>query len=192
MRQEVDMVVFGNNKFLSRIPMIYRGILKSGGGVGAVAAYVMVFMVVFAIIGRIFDYSVTYAVQITMYCSAFICFIGASYTQSLRRNITITLVTGRLPKKVQRWLLAITTTISFVFSMILLYYSSLMFQNSIITGARSTDPLRVPMAGINWIPTIGFALLALVLLTQAVQTFWEIFSGKPIAEEAKEPSSEKL
>ncbi|MFC2062819.1 TRAP transporter small permease [Chloroflexota bacterium] len=186
------MSVF-ENKLSSTIPRFYRGILKSGGGAGVVAAYVMVFMVVFSIISRtFFDYGVTFAVQITMYCSAFICFIGASYTQSLRRNITITLVTGRLSKRVQRWLIAITTSLSFIFTMILCYYSALMFQDAIITGARSTDPLRVPMAGLHWIPTVGFALLALVLLTQGVQTFREIFSGKPFEEEVEKPSDERL
>lgn len=186
------MIRYANN-LLNGVALFYRGILKSGGIAGAVLPFAMVGMVVLSIVAREwFNYGATFAVQFTIWCSAFICFIGASYTQSLRRNITITILTGRLSKRAQQWLLAITTAVSWVICMVFLYYSSLMLQDDIVTGVRSPTPFRPPMAALHWVHTVGFALLALVLLTQSIQTFREIFSRNPVNIETADNTKEDL
>ena len=96
-------------RITSCLTRTYEAILRVAGGSAAVAAYVSAFLIAMGVIARyVFNYGVIFAVEVTIYLTAFICFIGAGYTQWQKGHINIDLVTSRLPKKVRHYLLIIT------------------------------------------------------------------------------------
>lgn len=145
-----------------------------------ICAWFAVFVIFFEIISRtFFQYGAIFAVESSLYATAFLCFVGASYTQSLRKNITITLLTARLPQKGQDYLLTITTAAALVVDIAFLYWTVKMVQFEFERGIAMVSPMEPPAAPVHMIMVVGLGLLGLVLLTQLVQSIIILVKGRP-------------
>lgn len=150
--------------FFSRF---WNSLLNGIGAAGVIVVYFMVFLVFFEVVTREwFNFGAIYAVEFTIYCSAFVCFIGACHTQSVNQHITITLITSRLPQKVQQWLRVITTAAALLISGIFAYWTAVMVKMEFEAGTHAVTPLQPPLGAVHSIMVLGFFLMFLVLLIQ--------------------------
>ncbi len=95
----------------------------------------------------VFDYSITWASELTMYLFLWSMFFGMAYCFKLDGHISIDLLVEFVPKKIAKIMMLLTRLVSFVFLIVVAYYGYEYLQLVIELEEVSID-LEVPM----WIP----------------------------------------
>jgi TRAP-type C4-dicarboxylate transport system permease small subunit len=151
----------------SRLVSIYENTLKAFGVLAGVAAWCGALLVVVAVVARyLFNYGIVFAFDLTVLSMGIICFLGAIYTQHVKRHARVDVVVERLPKRVQQWLEVITVTMTLVICLVFLYWGIVMISLSIEFGTRAVSFISMPLAITQASLVIGFLFLSLVILVQ--------------------------
>ncbi len=113
--------------------------------VGITAGIVLAFA---NVVGRyVFDYSITWASELTMYFFLWSMFFAVAYTFKLDGHISIDLLVEYVDKRVAKGMMLLSRIITFVYLAVVAYYGYEYILLVIDMGETSVD-LEIPM----WIP----------------------------------------
>lgn len=116
--------------------------------------------------------------EIAPYMLVVLAFGGAAYCFLIKGHVRVSAVTERLPPKVANWLRIATLGLVFIYAVVLTQGSIGYLARSFEIGMKSTSWLRVPLQIPQMALPVGFALLALLLLTTIIKSLWDIRAGK--------------
>ncbi len=116
-------------------------------------------------------------VEQVMVCAVFASF---AYTQSEHGHVSINMLIGKFPKKLQYVLYFIHSLLSIAIS-IMLIYASYRQGNVALTSHYTTGVLYIPLWPFYWVQIVSIAALALVFAYEAVEYIAAVFSPKVAA-----------
>ena len=152
------------------IGLINRTIAAVGITAGIVLAFANV-------VGRyVFDYSITWASELTMYFFLWSMFFAVAYTFKLDGHISIDLLVEFVDRKVAKGMMLLSRIVTFVYLSIVAYYGYEYILLVIDMGETSVD-LEIPM----WIPYLVIPV-ALGLAAYRVAEHFFVLLGTPANE----------
>ena len=132
-------------KFFLFLDTIIGTINRTIAAVGITAGIVLAFA---NVVGRyVFDYSITWASELTMYFFLWSMFFAVAYTFKMDGHITIDLLVEFVDKRVAKAMMLISRIVTFVYLSVVAYYGYQYIMLVIDMGETSVD-LEIPM----WIP----------------------------------------
>ncbi len=140
-------------KLLSKIiGHINQKIAAFGIAAGVVVAFTNV------VARYVFDASLTWATELTIYVFLWSIFFGAAYCFKKDAHIAVTIVLDSMPSRVAKGMLIISHTVTFIFLVAVSYYGVLYITEVIIPlDERSIDLWYMPMWVIYLVIPISFA-----------------------------------
>jgi len=116
--------------------------------IAAVGITAGIFLAFANVVGRyVFDYSITWASELTMYFFLWSMFFAVAYTFKLDGHISIDLLVEHVDKRVAKGMMLLSRIITFVYLAVVAYYGYEYILLVIDMGETSVD-LEIPM----WIP----------------------------------------
>ena len=123
----------------------------------------------------VFNYSFTWALEVTGVCFAWLIFVGMSYGVRVGSHIGVDALVRVLPRGVAKGVGMVAAVLSMAYALVLGWGACLYVQKMYLVGIEMQD---VPIQ--QWIPRIvlpvGFALLAL----RFAQALWQIARGERV------------
>lgn len=157
--RRISVSLVSTGETIARICEVSAGLAIWGGA----------FLILLAIVARnIFNYGIAFAVDFTCYLTAWVCFVGAAYTQWVEGHISVTLISDRLPQTVRQRLNIATIVLSLLICLIFLYWSAVMLGSSIELRTHTMTAVRLPLAIPHSFQVIGFLMLSVVILVQVI------------------------
>jgi C4-dicarboxylate transporter DctQ subunit len=120
--------------------------------------------------------------EIAPYMLVILAFGGAAYGFLIKGHVRVTALTEKLPPKVANWLRIFTLGLVLIYSAIVLQGSVGYLARSFEIGEKSTSWIRVPLQIPKMALPVGFALLALLVITSIIKGLQEIKAGKELEE----------
>ncbi len=170
-----------HNRFFATLARVYKAILSGVRTLSGVAAWIAAILVIVEVLARyLFNYAILFGVEYAIYTTAFLCFVGAVYTQVEKGHVNVDLVTSKLPKGLRQWLEVLTLAASLVVAGLFFYWSMVIAKVSAELGSRAISSLATPLVYPQSIMPLGFLLLSLVILVQLFGAIRSLFkpSGK--------------
>jgi TRAP-type C4-dicarboxylate transport system permease small subunit len=159
------------------IDLIVSSSTRLGMALAGLATIVMVFIVLSEVVGRFFFAAPTpWAHEYTGYLVAAVTFLGAAYALRSDALIRVTVFTERLSARPQLIVGRIVAAVSLVAILVIAYYATEYYLDTLLAGRRSGTPQRVPLA----IPRFVMFLGVWMLIPEMVR---EIVSPTRAAEE---------
>ncbi len=169
---------------MKRLGRVVDGLSDMAGYLSGWLVPAMALLVFIEVISRyVFRRALLVGDEFAAYMLVAICFLGAAYTWREKGHVRITALVSRLPTKVASWLRLVTLTLVFLFVVGLVQASYGFMAMSFKLNMASSSWLHFPLQGPHMTLPIGFAILALLLLTEIVRAASNIRAGKS-AEEA--------
>ena len=142
--------------------------------IAAIGITAGIFLAFANVVGRyIFDYSITWASELTMYFFLWSMFFAVAYTFKMDGHITIDLLVEFVDKRVAKTMMLVSRVITFVYLSVVAYYGYQYILLVIDMGETSVD-LEIPM----WIPYLVIPV-ALGLAAYRVAEHFFVLLGTP-------------
>lgn len=136
-----------------------------------VMMFVMVIVVFLQVLFRfVIDSPLAWTEEMARYLLIWITFLGAAYAMSVKAHPGVEIVVEKLPKRLQKGVLVISTLLSILFFLILITQSIEMIQRSMI---QTSPALHLPM---GWVYTIIPVSSVLFLINLLYITITELVS----------------
>ena len=120
--------------------------------------------------------------EFSAYMLVAMSYLGGAYAFKEKAHVRITAFTIRLPQRVSTWLRLGTVCLSFLFSLALLLSTYYLMVSSFKLHYRSSTWLNFPLQGPQMTLPIGFLLLALFQLSEAIKLAMDMRTGRYIKE----------
>ena len=147
------------------IGVINRTIAAVGITAGIVLAFANV-------VGRyVFDYSITWASELTMYFFLWSMFFAVAYTFKLDGHISIDLLVEYVDKRVAKGMMLLSRIVTFVYLAVVAYYGYEYILLVIDMGETSVD-LEIPM----WIPYLVIPIALGLAAYRVAEHFFVLLS----------------
>lgn len=131
---------------------------------------IMVFTATYGVVRRyVFNSPEPYSYEISMMFLLFSFVFAVSAVERLGQQLRVDIITNKLPKKAQHFILSIITPLmAIAFVSILAYKGVESASYAFEIGERSAAAWRQPMAPIKLMIPIGYSILLLVLVVKLV------------------------
>jgi len=153
---------------LERLSELLRRGLMIAGGVSLLALTLLATMNVAL---RIFQVPVGGTYEIVSFLGAIVTAGALGYTQKRKDHIVVDILSDKFPAKVKRVLDRVNYVIIFVFFVIVSWQTFVYGRRLLLTGELS-ETLKIAYYPFVFLVSIGFAVLALTILLDLVETFW--------------------
>ena len=157
---------------------------------------VMVFTATYGVVRRyVFNSPEPYSYEISMMFLLFSFVFAISAVERLGQQLRVDIISNRMPKKVQQFVLGILTPcMGIAFVSILAYKGVEAARYALDIGERSASAWKQPMGPIKLMIPIGYCILLLVLLVKLVSgvtRFCALLAGKDAPLDAFAPGDAK-
>lgn len=150
---------------------------KTYDAAGALAALFMIVtlvMVLISIIGRLFNFYLPGTDAYAGYSTAAVGFLALAHTLRRGEHIRVTLILQRLPASVQKWLQIVVHVIGVFLAGGFALFSTRLVMMSREIGDISTSNDATPL----WIPQLGMALGAILLVIAVTHGLVDVIAGR--------------
>jgi TRAP-type C4-dicarboxylate transport system permease small subunit len=159
---------------LERLSELLRRVLMIAGGVALLALTLLATMNVAL---RIFRVPVGGTYEVVSFLGAVVTAGALGYTQKRKDHIVVDILTDKFPAAVKRVLDRVSYSLILVFFSIVSWQTFVYGKRLMVTGEMS-ETLRISYYPFVFIVGLGFAVLALTVLLDLVETVWARGNGK--------------
>ena len=139
--------------------------------VGGVALLALTFLATMNVALRIFQVPVGGTYEVVSFLGAIVTAGALGYTQKRKDHIVVDILSGKFPAKVKRVLDQASFILILVFFSIVSWQTFVYGMRLLQTGERS-ETLKIAFYPFVFVVSLGFAVLALTILLDLVETFW--------------------
>ncbi len=134
--------------------------------ISSVVLFFMMVLTIADVIGRkVFSHSILGTVELTEFMMLAVVFFALAHTEVLNGNIKVDLFIGRLKKTTQGFVDMATQFVCFLFCGSMAW-ATVVYSEQMRTSGEVSQDLWIPVFPFIYIVAVGFAVLALVLLTK--------------------------
>ena len=153
---------------LERIFAGLRKVLMIAGGISLLA---LTLLATVNVALRIFRVPVEGTYEVVSFLGAIVTAGALGYTQKRKDHIVVDILSDRFPAPVRRALDRVSYLLTFVFFSIVAWQTFVYGKRLLQTGERS-ETLKIAFHPFVFLVSIGFAVLALTILLDLVETVW--------------------
>jgi len=159
---------------LERLSDLLRRVLMIAGGVALLALTLLATMNVAL---RIFRVPVSGAYEVVSFLGAVVTAGALGYTQKRKDHIVVDILSDKFPAPVKRVLDRVSYALILVFFSIVSWQTFVYGKRLLVTGELS-ETLKIAYYPFVFLVGFGFAVLALTVLLDLVETAWVRGNGK--------------
>jgi TRAP-type C4-dicarboxylate transport system permease small subunit len=153
---------------LERLSELLRRGLMIAGGVSLLALTLMATMNVAM---RIFQVPVGGTYEVVSFLGAIVTAGALGYTQKRKDHIVVDILSEKFPAKVKRVLDRVNYTLTFAFFSVVSWQTFVYGKRLLVTGELS-ETLKIAYYPFVFLVSIGFAVLALTIFLDLIETVW--------------------
>ena len=151
--------------FISAVTSLIRWLTTGGGMLAAFGIFAITLIVTGDVAARfLLGAGTKWTLEFTGYLLVMVVFLGLAYTLRERSHIRILFLVDRLPKKVQAWLVVVTSTIFLGFCAFLCHLTWHQTLTSITLGTTSRTGVDVLVWPYQLFMPLGLALISILLI----------------------------
>ena len=139
--------------------------------VGGVALLALTFLATMNVALRIFQVPVGGTYEVVSFLGAIVTAGALGYTQKRKDHIVVDILSGKFPAKVKRVLDQASFILILVFFSIVSWQTFVFGKRLMLTGELS-ETLKIAYYPFVFLVGIGFAVLALTILLDLIETVW--------------------
>jgi len=159
---------------LERLSELLRRVLMIAGGVALLSLTLLATMNVAL---RIFRVPVSGTYEVVSFLGAIVTAGALGYTQKRKDHIVVDILSDKFPAPVKRVLDRVSYALILVFFSIVSWQTFVYGKRLLVTREMS-ETLRIAYYPFVFIVSLGFAVLALTVLLDLVETVWVRENGK--------------
>lgn len=118
----------------------------------------------------LFHYSMAFTEEITLYLFVWVVLLGTSIAFREGANVTVSFLYDKLGKKAQKFLDLVSSAISLIFFVVLIYYSSIEVMDEIQVHAM-TEAIELPMWWFSGAMPLVSVCIIVRIIVHTVQEF---------------------
>lgn len=153
---------------LERISELLRRVLMIAGGVSLLALTLLATMNVAL---RIFHVPVGGTYEVVSFLGAIVTAGALGYTQKRKDHIVVDILSEKFPAKVKRVLDRVSYALILVFFSIVSWQTFVYGKRLLLTGELS-ETLKIAYYPFVFLVSLGFAVLALTIFLDLIETVW--------------------
>jgi TRAP-type C4-dicarboxylate transport system permease small subunit len=147
--------------------LLRRGLMIAGG----VALLALTLLATMNVALRIFQVPLSGTYEVVSFLGAIVTAGALGYTQKRKDHIVVDILSDKFPSKVKGVLDRVNYVLIFVFFVIVSWQTFVYGKRLLQTGELS-ETLKIPYYPFVFLVSIGFAVLALTIFLDLIETFW--------------------
>jgi TRAP-type C4-dicarboxylate transport system permease small subunit len=147
--------------------LLRRGLMIAGG----VALLALTLLATMNVALRIFQVPVSGTYEVVSFLGAIVTAGALGYTQKRKDHIVVDILSDKFPSKVKGVLDRVNYVLIFVFFVIVSWQTFVYGKRLLLTGELS-ETLKIPYYPFVFLVSVGFAVLALTIILDLIETFW--------------------
>ncbi len=153
---------------LERFSELLRRLLMIAGGVSLLA---LTLLATTNVTLRIFQIPVGGTYEVVSFLGAIVTAGALGYTQKRKDHIVVDILSDKFPAKIKRALDRVSYALTLVFFSIVSWQTFVYGKRLLMTGEMS-ETLKIAYHPFVFLVSLGFAVLALTILLDLVETVW--------------------
>jgi len=153
---------------LERISGLLRRIMMIAGGVSLLA---LTLLATLNVALRVFQVPASGAYEVVSFLGAIVTAGALGYTQKRKDHIVVDILSEKFPVPVKRFLDRVSYSLTLVFFSIVTWQTFVYGKRLMLTGELS-ETLKIAFFPFVFLVCAGFAVLALTILLDLVETVW--------------------
>jgi len=159
-------------KFLSKLN---KAIIKFESAAAVVLLTIIVFFAFFSAVTRYFNYSIVWSLDFTLLLFAWFSFFACSQAMRKKAHIGVTILTDKLPKKVQDAINVFNDVLMIAFMCVMITYS---VRASILNWRQSIYTMKISYSFVSISLAVGGVFIVIALLVQIYEHICVLFGKK--------------
>jgi TRAP-type C4-dicarboxylate transport system permease small subunit len=153
--------------------LLRRGMMIAGG----VSLLALTLLATMNVALRIFQVPVGGTYEVVSFLGAIVTAGALGYTQKRKDHIVVDILSEKFPDPVKRGLDRVNYTLTFIFFSVVSWQTFVYGKRLLMTGELS-ETLKIAYYPFVFLVSIGFAVLALTILLDLVETIWTLEKKK--------------
>jgi TRAP-type C4-dicarboxylate transport system permease small subunit len=153
--------------------LLRRGMMIAGG----VSLLALTLLATMNVALRIFQVPVGGTYEVVSFLGAIVTAGALGYTQKRKDHIVVDILSEKFPDPVKRGLDRVNYTLTFFFFSVVSWQTFVYGKRLLMTGELS-ETLKIAYYPFVFLVSIGFAVLALTILLDLVETIWTLEKKK--------------
>ena len=159
----------------SRVALFYKGVKKANLLCATLAGFLLLFVTlsifVDVFLRYVFSRPSIWITEVSTYLFLYIIYLATAYTLQQGTHIKVTFLLDPLPPRARRIVNLVTSIFGIVFTVVLLWQSSIMTWSAFMGNWTSPTILSAPYAYIHGVMVLGSLLLLLTFICTTILEF---------------------